>query len=155
HAGPAQMPETTRADPMPLPQRLGIALVLFLIPLLLLALPMPPSRGKGAVHKKDWVFAGAAVLAGLSLAAYLGPHPLYPRRKSTPPLLLLGTSVLLVAQCTWNYAYLHYVEKHPEYTREVFRRPMHNFWAPVYGRYDNSFVRPGEMRANGKRGPAS
>ena len=63
--------------------------MLVLIPLLLLALPLPPTKGKWAVHKKDWVFAGAVAIGALSLAAYLLPTPLFPRRKSTLPLLLL------------------------------------------------------------------
>jgi hypothetical protein len=121
-------------------QRLGIGIVLLMVPLMLLALPLPPSAGTLAVYKQNWVLAGGIVLAVLSLVAYLIPTPLLKQSRPVLPLILLGTSLLLIGQIGWNKAYRKYVATHA-YRREVFRRPMHNLWAPIYGREDNSLAR--------------
>lgn len=129
--------------------RVGLAIVLLLVPLLLLALPLPPTRGKWAVHKQDWIAGAAGVVAALALAAYLVPTRLFPQRKSPLPLILLGTAVLVLANVGWNKAFRAYGSAHPEYRREVFRNAMRtSFHSPVYGRYDNAIARfdPGTGR---------
>src|SRR4051812_1221455 len=109
--------------------------MLVLVPLMLLALPLPPTVGRWAVYKQDWVLDGAILCAVLALLAYLVLG-----RRSTLALIVLGASLLLIGHITWNKAYRKYVATHA-YKREVFRRPMRNIWAPMYGRYDNSFSR--------------
>ncbi|MEA2709453.1 MAG: hypothetical protein QOF78_2054 [Phycisphaerales bacterium] len=120
--------------------RVGIALVLILVPLMLLALEIPPVRGKGADRKQDWVLGLSIAVAIASAAAYFIPSPLFPRRRSTLPLIVFGTAMLLLANIFWNRSFLDYT-RHHDYVREVFRRPMRNFHAPMYGRYDNAIAR--------------
>src|SRR5688500_6314388 len=107
---------------------------------MLLALILPPVKGKAADVKQDWVLGLAIATAIASAVAYLVPSPLFPRRKSTLPLIVFGTAVLLIANVMWNRSFLDYTRDH-HYVREVFRRAMRNFHAPVYGRYDNAIAR--------------
>ena len=84
--------------------------------------------------KKDLVFAGAlvtAVGAGIALVRSRG---------NTLALILLGTSLLVMGNWGWNKAFREYYSTH-SYKREVFRKAMRNFYAPVYGRYDNAIAR--------------
>lgn len=121
--------------------RIGAALAMALVPLLLLALPLPPTKGKWAVHKQDWVLGGTLVVAALAAVAYFVPSRLFPRRRMTLPLIVMGTALLVAGNATWNKAFRHYVAHH-HYSREVFRRAMHStlHW-PIYGRYDNAVAR--------------
>ena len=125
--------------------RFGVAIVLFLVPLLLLALPLPPTKGKPAAKKQDWVMGLSLVIAAASGVVYFVPTPLF-RRRSVWPLILGGTALLVAADAVWNDAYLDYVTAHKEYRREVFRRAMHNSHAPIYGRFDNAIARWDEDR---------
>jgi hypothetical protein len=128
--------------PSPWP-RVGVGLVVVLVPLMLLALLLPPLKGKGADRKQDWVLGLAIATAIASGVAYFVPTPLFPRKQSTLPLIVFGTAMLLIANVMWNRSFLHYTSHHT-YVREVFRRAMRNFHAPVYGRYDNAIARSKE-----------
>lgn len=110
-----------------------------LVPALLLALPLPPARGKFAIAKKDWLIGISAAIALASLLAWYVPNALFPRRKSALPLILFGTALLLQCIIAWNAIFRQYVSHHPE-LREVFRHAMRNLWAPIYGRYDNAIA---------------
>jgi hypothetical protein len=141
--GDAQGSASSRDSVMALTlwQRIGIAIVLMVVPLMLLALPLPPTKFKAAQAKQDRVFVAAIVLALLSAAAYVVPSPLFPRRRSVLPLIVLGTSLLLMANITWNKSFRDYVGE-TDYHREVFRRVMHKVYHwPMYGRYDNAIAR--------------
>ena len=117
--------------------RIGAGVALVLVPLMLLALPLPPTKGKWAVHKQDWILAGAVVIAAAALLIHLMRG-----RRGVLPVIVFGTALLLAANVTWNKAYHAYVSHHRDYSREVFRRAMHNtFHWPVYGRYDNALAR--------------
>lgn len=120
----------------PLPQRIriGAAVVLCLVPLLLLALPLPPTSGKWAVQKTNWVL-GAAIVTAVAAGAALVRN-----RRDTLALILLGTSILVMANWGWNTAFRQYYSNH-SYKREVFRKAMRNFYAPLYGKYDNALAR--------------
>jgi hypothetical protein len=135
--------DTPRAPqpPVTVLPRIGVASVLILVPLLLLALPLPPLKGKYADIKQDWVLGGAIVVAIASAVAYLVPSPLFPRKRSTLPLMLFGTAILLIGNILWNRAFLDYTRGPESPRNEVFRRAMRNFHAPVYGRYDNALAR--------------
>ena len=122
-------------------QRVGYALVFVVVPLMLLALVLPPVRGKAADQKQDWVLGLAIATAIASAVAYFVPSPLFPRKQSTLPLIVFGTAVLLIASIMWNRAFLDYTRRPDSPRNEVFRRAMRNFHAPVYGRYDNSIAR--------------
>jgi hypothetical protein len=122
-------------------QRLGIALVLVGVPLMLLAPALPPQSGKWAVHKQDWLLGLTIAVALISLALYLLPTPLFPQRRSTLPLIVFGTAILIVGVIGWNKTFRNYVATHRGYNREVFRRKARTFHWPIYGRYDNSFAR--------------
>ncbi len=122
-------------------QRFGTIVALLLVPLMLLALPLPPTRGKWAVHKQDWILGGAIAIAVVSLVIHF-----LRGRRGVMPLIVFGAALLLTANVTWNKAFRGYVEHHrrkqPEVLREVFRRAMWNtFHWPVYGRYDNALAR--------------
>ncbi len=106
---------------------------------MMLALPLPPYRGKLGVLKRDCVTASAIVISTGALLAYFLANPLF-RRRSAWALILLGTSLLLLANQAWNAAFRHYVDTHT-HKREVFRDTMRNFWSPMYGRYDNALAR--------------
>jgi hypothetical protein len=96
-----------------------------LVPLMLLALPLPPSGGKGGAQAGD---SGGDHLA-FSLVAYLIPTPLSPAGRFAD----FTGDVVLTGQIAWNKAYRKYVATHA-YHREVFRRPMHNLYAHLRGR---------------------
>jgi hypothetical protein len=122
-------------------RRLGIGIVLIVVPLMLLILPLPPNKGKWAVHKQDWILVGALIIAAFSTAAYFVDNRMFPRR-SIWPIILLGTSLLLSANIIWNKKFRDYAGAHQDYRREVFRRAMvlTLHW-PIYGRYDNAIAR--------------
>jgi len=123
----------------------GIALVLILVPLMLLALPLPPTKFAAAQRKQDWVNIAAIVTAVVSAALYWVRNPLFPRR-SILPLVVLGTSLLLMGNIAWNKSFREYVKTH-DYHREVFRRVMRNVYHwPIYGRYDNAAARWNEAK---------
>ena len=112
-----------------------VALVLFLVPLMLLAMALPPNRSNGGVIKQYWALGAAIAIAGIAGAVWW-------RTRSTLPLILMGTAILLMAQITWGISFRAYGAAHKDYTREVFRRAMRlSLHAPVYGRYDNAFFR--------------
>jgi hypothetical protein len=122
-------------------ERLGTILVLALVPLMLLALPLPPTKGKWAVHKQDWILGGAIAIAAASLIIHF-----LRGRRGVMPLIVFGAALMLTANVTWNKAFRSYVDHHkhkqPEVMREVFRKAMHQtFHWPVYGRYDNAIAR--------------
>src|SRR3978361_1181268 len=83
-------------------QHLGVLLVVLSVPLLLLALPLPPTSGKWAIRKQDWGFGFAIATAIAGMVAHLIPTPLFPRRRSLLPLIVLGTSLLVIANVQWN-----------------------------------------------------
>jgi hypothetical protein len=120
---------------------LGFALVLLLVPAMLLALPVPPTKFAAAIHKQDRVFVAAIVIACASLLLWWFRTPLFARKRSVLPLILLGTAVLLIANIQWNRSFTHYVSTH-HYSREVFRKKARGttYW-PIYGRYDNAVAR--------------
>jgi hypothetical protein len=121
--------------------RVGYALVFVVVPLMLLALVLPPVRGKAADQKQDWVLGLAIGTAIASGVAYFVPSPLFPRRHGTLPLIVFGTAMLLIANILWNRSFLDYTRRPESPRNEVFRRAMRNFHAPVYGRYDNAIAR--------------
>ena len=136
--------ETTgRSDarPHPLGPRVGAALVIVLVPLMLLATILPPVRGKAADVKQDWVLGLSIAVAIASAVAYFVPSPLFPRRRGTLPLILFGTAALMIANVMWNRSFLDYTRRPDAPRNEVFRRAMRNFHAPIYGRYDNAIAR--------------
>jgi hypothetical protein len=135
------------AEPSAWPGRVGAALVLLLVPLLLLALPLPPTKGRYADIKQDWVLGIAIFIAIAAAGAYFVRTPMFPKR-STLPLILFGTAMLLIGNIVWNRAFLDYT-RHHQYSREVFRRAMRNFHAPVYGRYDNALMRSADAVQEG------
>ena len=137
-SGEIQMLRSTSADISRRPQ--NSALGFSIVPILLLALPLPPTKGKWAIHKQDWFLIASIVIALGSAVAYFVPNALFGRR-SIWPLILLGTSLLLTANIEWNKAFRAYCDKHPEYRREDFRKAMVTtlHW-PVYGRYDNAIA---------------
>lgn len=104
---------------------------------MLLALPLPPTKGAWAVHKQDWILGGAIAIAIASLIIH------FRRGRGTLSLIVFGTAVLLSCNVVWNKSFRNYVDHHKhEELREVFRKPMHRtFHWPVYGRYDNALAR--------------
>ena len=141
---PATGIATAPAPPSVLWQRIGVAVVLVLVPLMLLSLVLPPLKGKGAKKKQDWVLGLAIATAIASGALYVAPTPLFPRKQATLPLIVFGTAMLLIACIMWNRSYLKYVQRPDAPHNEVFRRAMRNFHAPIYGRYDNAIARSKE-----------
>jgi hypothetical protein len=125
--------------------RVGVAIVIVIVPLMLLAPALPPLTGPGAYWKQTWVLRLATATAVASAIAYFVPSALFPRKRGTLPLIVFGTAVLLIANIMWNRSFLDYT-RHHTYVREVFRRAMRNFHAPVYGRYDNAIARNKEAR---------
>lgn len=119
----------------------GEWLALVLVPLLLLALPLPPTKGKWAIHKQDWVLIGSLLIAAASGVLYFVRTPLF-RPRSIWPLIVLGTALLVAGSVIWNKQFRKYAAAHPEYRREDFRKAMVTtlHW-PVYGRYDNAIAR--------------
>jgi hypothetical protein len=112
-----------------------VALVLFLVPLMLLAMALPPYRGNAGMAKQYWALGGAIAILAIAGAVWW-------RTRSTLPLILLGTAILLIAQIAWGMSFRKYTAHHPDYSREVFRRAMRlSLHAPVYGRFDNAFFR--------------
>ena len=47
-----------------------VALVLFLVPLMLLALALPPNRSNGGIVKQYWVLGGAIAISGIAGAVW-------------------------------------------------------------------------------------
>jgi hypothetical protein len=125
-------------------QRIGIAIALVLVPLMLLSLVLPPLKGKGADKKQDWVLGLAIATAIASGVAYFVPSAMFPRKQSTLPLIVFGTAMLLIACIMWNRSFLNYTRRPDAPHNEVFRRAMRNFHAPIYGRYDNAIARSKE-----------
>jgi hypothetical protein len=119
----------------------GVALAVIIVPLLLLALPLPPNSTWWWNHKKNVVAPVALAVALASLLTYLRPTPLFPRPRATLPLIVLGTSLLLLFATAWNTAFRRYAGSH-DYNVEVFRSVMRNPWSPIYGQYDNALARP-------------
>ena len=96
---------------------------------MLLALPLPPTSGK---WRRTQAGLGAgrwrSVVAIASAVAYFVPNPLFPRRQSTLPLIVLGTSLLLIANIDVEPRRSSITRAtHPSYAREVFRRAMRKF----------------------------
>ena len=71
-------------------QRLGIALVLVGVPLMLLAPALPPQSGKWAVHKQDWLL-GCLIAAIFAMIVILPNEPKR-ARKSTQPMLVIPST---------------------------------------------------------------
>src|SRR5215211_2334590 len=84
------------APPLSTAHYFGVAVVLLLVPVLLLALPLPPTKFEPAIRKQNWIGGLTAALAVASLLAYYFPTPLFPQRKSIWPLILFVTSVLIL-----------------------------------------------------------
>src|SRR3954471_2109114 len=89
--------EDAPSPPRALGQRVGIAIVIALVPLMLLILVLPPLKGKGADKKQDWALGLAIATAIASGVLYVVPTPLFPRKHSTLPLIVFGTTILLIA----------------------------------------------------------
>jgi len=140
-AEPAPTLTDAPAEPRSPWVRLGYALAIVLVPLMLLALLLPPVRGKAADQKQDWVLGLAIGTAIASAVAYFVPSPMFPRKHGTLPLIVFGTAMLLIANVMWNRSFLDYTRRPDAPHNEVFRRAMRNFHAPVYGRYDNAIAR--------------
>src|SRR5688572_16561267 len=141
HETPTTTLNYAQAEPRSVWPRVGYALVVVIIPLMLLALVLPPLKGKAADQKQDWVLGLAIATAIASAVAYFVPSPLFPRKHGTLPLIVFGTAMLLVANVMWNRSYLDYTRRPDSPRNEVFRRAMRNFHAPMYGRYDNAIAR--------------
>jgi len=77
------------------------------------------------------VLAPAALaIAAASLLTYSRPTRLFPRAHATLPLIVLGTSLLLLGAIAWNTAFRRYAGSHA-YDAEVFRSAMRNPWSPI------------------------
>lgn len=125
-------------------QRAGVALVATIVPLMLLALALPPNHGRWWNQKKNVIFPAAALVAAAAALAYVRPGRMFPRRRSTLPLIVLATALLLMATIIWNVAFRRYAGSHA-YATEVFRSTMRNPWSPIYGQYDNALARPATL----------
>ena len=91
-------PPRVPAKPSHKPNDPLVALVLFLVPLMMLILALPPYHGNAGLNKVEFVLSVALVTAIISAIVWW-------RTSTTLPLILLGVSLLLIANICWGKAF--------------------------------------------------